>query len=135
MEMTKKRLEAYMSEKQEIEELKHKLQNLKVEDYVGNSVIMDYRSGYPVPQSIVGTDLRTYYARKEHLISEISRLEQRCQEVEQWIDKIPDSIYRRIFRMYYEDGKKQREIAATLYIDQSNVNKKIKYYLSENISE
>lgn len=132
MEMTKKRLEAYRSEKQEIQELKHKLQTLKPQDYTGNDVIMDYRSGFPVPQSVVGTDLDAYHSRKDHLISEISRLEQRCQEVEQWIDAIQDSLTRRIFRMYFEDGKKQREIAMTLHTDQSNISKKIEFFLDKS---
>lgn len=132
MEMTKKRLEAYRSEKQEIQELKHKLQALKPQDYTGNDVIMDYRSGFPVPQSVVGTDLDAYHSRKDHLISEISRLEQRCQEVEQWIDAIQDSLTRRIFRMYFEDGKKQREIAMTLHTDQSNISKKIEFFLDKS---
>lgn len=125
MEMTKKRLEAYRSEKQEIEELKHKLQNIKAEDYVGNSVIMDYRSGYPVPQSIVGTDLKAYHARKESLTSNISRLEQRCREVEQWIEDIPDSLSRRIFRMHYLEGKIQDEVARAVYVSQSFISKKL----------
>lgn len=130
--MTKKRLESYRSEKQEIQELKYKLQNLKTEDFVGNDVIFDYRSGFPAPQSVVGTDMKSYYARKNHLLSEIVRLKQRCQDVEKWIDDIPDSIHRRIFRMRYEDGKKQQEIAAILHIDQSNVSKKIENYLSKS---
>lgn len=131
MEMTKERLEAYKSEKQEIQELKNKLQILKPQDYTGNDVIIDYRSGFPVPKSVVGTDLDAYHSRKDRLISEISRLEQRCQEVEQWIDAIQDSLTRRIFRMYFEDGKKQREIAMTLHTDQSNISKKIEYFLAK----
>ena len=130
--MTKKRLEAYRSEKQEIEELKWKLQNMETKDYIGNSVIMDYRSGFPVPQSVVGVDTDVYWKRQKRLQEEISRLERRCQEVEQWIEDIPDSIIRRIFRMYFEEKRKQREIAKVLHIDQSNVSKKIESYLSKN---
>lgn len=129
MEMTKKSLEAYRSEKQEIIELRHKLHNLNIEEYTGNDVIMDYRSGFPVPQSVVGTDIGAYWARKERLKSEISRLEQRCQEVEQWIEQIPDSTTRRIFRMYYEDGQGQQAIAKQLYMDQSQISRKINLYL------
>ena len=132
MEMTKKRLEAYRSEKQEIEELKWKLRNMESKDYIDNSVIMDYRSGFPVPQSVVGVDTGVYWKRQKRLQEEISRLERRCQEVEQWIEDIPDSIIRRIFRMYFEEKRKQREIAKVLHIDQSNVSKKIESYLSKN---
>ena len=132
MEMTKKRLEAYRSERQEILELRHKLQALKPQDYTGNDVIMDYRSGFPVPQSVVGTDLRAYHSRKEHLISEVSRLEQRCTEVEQWIEEIPDSLSRRIFRMYYMENNSQERVARTVYISQSLVSKKLSEFAKWN---
>lgn len=132
MEMTKKRLEAYRSEKQEIIELRYKLHHLEAEDFTGNDVIMDYRSGFPMPQSVVGTDIGAYFARMNRLISEISRLEQRCQEVEQWIERIPDSTTRRIFRMYYEDGQGQRAIAKQLHIDRSLVSKRISNYIKNN---
>lgn len=129
--MDRKRLEAYRSEKQEIIELREKLANLKVENYTGNDVIMDYRSGFPVPQSVVGTDTAAYYARQHNLTFEINRLEKRCQEVETWINEIQDSQTRRIFRMYFEDGKRQQDIARTLHMDQSRVSRRIEEYLKE----
>lgn len=132
MEMTKKRLEAYRSEKAEIDELKSKLQNLKAEDYFGNSVIMDYRSGFPHPQSVVGIDMDAYRTRQSRLETEISRLERRCLEVEQWIDDIPDSLTRRIFRLYFADGYSQKAIAAQLHMERSVISRKISNYIAKN---
>lgn len=133
VEMTKKRLEAYRSEKQEIEELRIKLKALAIENYTGNDVILDYRSGFPIPQAVVGIDIDAYRTHRERLQAKISQLEQRCLETEQWIQDIPDSITRRIIRLYFEEGKKQREIARILHIDQSNISKKIANYLSTNM--
>lgn len=127
--MSKKRLEAYRSERQEIEELKHKLRNLKADDYIGNSVIMNYSKGYPSPQAVVGVDLDAYQTRRSRLMEEIARLERRCMEVEQWIDTIPDSATRRIFRLYYEDGHGQQTIAKTMHMDQSVVSRRINNYI------
>lgn len=132
MEMTKKRLEAYRSEKQEIEELKHKLQNLKTEDYVGNSVINDYRSGFPSPQSVVGVDMDAFQTRQSRLRTEINRLYRRCLEVEQWIDEIPDSLTRRIFRLYFVDGKNQKDIAKQIHTDRSVISRKINSYIQRD---
>lgn len=129
MEMTKKRLEAYRSETREIEELKSKLKALSLENYTGNDVILDYRSGFPIPQAVVGTDVDAYQARKERLRAEISRLEQRCLETEQWIQDIPDSVTRRIFRLYFEEGQGQQAIAKRLHVDRSYVSKKISNYI------
>ena len=129
--MTKKRLEAHRSKKQEIEELKWKLRNMESKDYIDNSVIMDYRSGFPIPQSVIGVDTDAYRKRQKRLRDEISRLERHCQEVEQWIEDIPDSLTRRIFRMYYEDGQNQKVIAKQLHVDRSTISKKINNYLQE----
>jgi len=128
MEMTRKRLDEYKSEKQEIKELRVKLDNLDPADYIDNDVINDYRSGYSVPQAVIGVDDKAYLRRYRYLKSEIVRLEQRCRETEQWIEEIPDSLTRRIFRMYYEDGQGQQAIALQLHMDQSNISKKINNY-------
>lgn len=125
MEMTKKRLEIYRSEKQEIEELRQKLKSLSPDAYTSHDTILDYRTGFPVPYAVVGTDIPAYWARKNSLEKEIARLGQRCQEVEQWIEEIPESISRRIFRMYYLEGKSQDKVAKAVYVSQTSVSKKL----------
>ena len=130
MEMTKERLEAYKSNKEEIRELRYKLDHLGEGDsLIGNDVIKDYRTGYPRPQSVVGYDydkedrLRTAYQAR------IQKLEAECAAVELWIEEIPDSLTRRIFRMYYLEGATQRRIGECLHIERSTVSKKIEAFL------
>lgn len=129
VEMTKKRLEIYRSEKQEIEELCQKLKSLSPDAYTGHDTILDYRTGFPVPYAVVGTDIPAYWARKNSLEKEIACLEQRCQEVEQWVEEIPDSKIRRMFRLYYIDGNNQKNVAKQLFMDRSTISKKINNYL------
>ena len=128
--MTKERLEKYRSKKAEIPELKKKLADLgKGDSLIDNDVIMDYRKGYPRPQSVVGYDyerelkLRGVWQRK------LERLEKECLEVELWIEEIQDSMTRRIFRMHYVDGMTQEKIARNLNVDRSNISKKISQFL------
>ncbi len=130
MEMTKKKLEDYRSKKAEIKELQYKLSHLGAGDsLIGNDVIMDYRKGYPIPQSIVGYDfekeqrLRTLYEKRE------KKLQEECLEVEMWIEDIPDSMIRRIFRMHYVDDMTQKEISKIIHLDRSRVSRKIDEYL------
>ncbi len=124
--MTKQQLESYRSMKEEIAELKYKLVYLGQDDsLIGNDVIMDYRSGYPVPQSVVGYDFEKERRLKARYWEKIARLEKLCQEVEEFIENIQDSMARRIFRMYYIDGKKQKEIAKLVHMDRSTVSRKI----------
>lgn len=130
MEMTRERLEGYRSCREEIRELQYKLDHLGEGDgLIGNDVILDYQTGYPRPRSVVGWDhkreerLRTVYE------SRIAKLEAECAETELWVDEIPDSLTRRIFRMYYIDGMNQSKIAKRVHLSQAEVSKKISRYL------
>lgn len=130
MEMTRERLEGYRSCKEEIRELQYKLAHLGEGDsMIGNDVILDYQTGFPRPQSVVGYD----YGKEERLRkayeSRIEKLQAECAEVEQWVESIPDSLTRRIFRMYYIDGMNQSKIAKRVHLSQAEISKKISRYL------
>lgn len=128
--MKKERLEVYRSEKKEIEELQYKLNHLgDGESMIGNSTIFDYKKGYPIPQSVVGHDKAREARLKKTYENRIEKLEKKCEEVEKWIEEIPDSMARRIFRMYYMDGMTQMQIARRLNTDQSRISRKIDTFL------
>ena len=131
--MTREQLEEYRSKKEEIQELKYKLEHLGENDsLVGNDVIMDYRSGYPMPQSVVGVDSARYWRLRDRYEHRIEQLERECEEVEEYIENIPDSITRRIFRMYYMDGMSQSKIAKTVHVAQSVVSEKISNFINSD---
>ncbi len=120
------KLESYRSMQEEITELRCKLEHmLEGDSFVGNDVVMDYRSGYPVPQAVVGFDYDRYQRRRELYQCKIARLEKDCQEAEEFVEGIQDSLTRRIFRMYFLEGKSQGGVARILHMDQSSVSKKI----------
>lgn len=124
--MKREELEAYKSKKEEIQELRHKLEHVTDNDAgVGVSVINDYRSGFPHPQAVVGCDYEILRRRKERYEIRISKLEKECEAIEEFIEAIEDSITRRIFRMYFLEGKNQAKIAKAVHLCQSAVSKKI----------
>lgn len=130
MEMTRERLEGYRSCREEIQELQYKLDHLGEGDsLIGNDVIMDYRDGFPRPQSVVGYDYGKYERLRKAYESRIEKLQAECAEVELWIEAIPDSLTRRIFRMYYVDGMRQSHIAKKVHLSQAEVSKKISRFL------
>ena len=130
MEMTRERLEGYRSCREEIQELQYKLDHLGEGDsLIGNDVIMDYRDGFPRPQSVVGYDYGKYERLRKAYESRIEKLQAECAEVELWIEAIPDSLTRRIFRMYYIDGMRQSHIAKKVHLSQAEVSKKISRFL------
>ena len=129
-EMTKERLESYRSCKEEIRELQYKLDHLGEGDsMIGNDTVFDYKTGYPRPQSVVGYDHKRAERLRVLYETRIEKLQKECTEIEEWVEAIPDSLTRRIFRMYYIDGLGQNRIAKKVHIAQSEVSKKISKYL------
>ena len=120
--MTRERLEAYRSNRDEIKELKYKLDHLGEGDsLIGNDVIFDYRKGYPMPQAVVGYDYE--------LGAKIAKLEAEQDGIEEWIFGIRDSRTRRIFQMYFLEGLTQEKVGRKMNMDRSVVSRKIDSYL------
>lgn len=127
--LTKKFLESYRSKKAEILELQNILSNGSGGDsMIGNDTILDYRKGYPVPQAVVGIDWdKVDRTARRHIRYEkrIEILEKECEDVEQFIDEIPDSLTRRIFRMYFIENMTQKEISKIIHIERSAISRRI----------
>ena len=129
--MDMKKLEEYRSNVEEREDLRGKIARLNSgedDSCIGNSVIMDYRTGYPRPQSVVGYDFELELRRRARWASRLEKLEADINEVEAWIEAIPDGVTRRCFRMYYMDGLSQIRIAKKIHSDQSTVSRKMNDY-------
>lgn len=130
--MTRERLEGYKSKKEEIQELEYKLRHLGEGDsMIGNSTIMDYRSGYPQPQTVVGVDWKRYDNAKARYSHRIQKLQTECDEIEQFVEAISDSLTRRIFRMYYIDGISQENVAKAVGYSRGRVSQKINDFLKD----
>ena len=128
--MEREQLERYLSQKEEIRELRYKLEHLGEGDsLIGNSTIFDDSTGYPRPQVVVGYDYNKERRLRERYETRLEKLQVDCEETEQWIEAIPDSQTRRIFRMYYLEGETQQKIGKKLHLDQSSVSRKIENFL------
>lgn len=92
---------------------------------IENDVILDYRKGYPRPQSVVGFDNEKYERRRKIYEKRKEELEKECGEIEEFVEMIQDSLTRRIFRMYYLQGVSQQQVARKVHMSQSAVSKKI----------
>ncbi|HBA50076.1 MAG TPA: hypothetical protein DCZ91_20250, partial [Lachnospiraceae bacterium] len=74
-------------------------------------------------------DWDRYDQIKSQYRNKIRTLEEKCYAIEEYIENISDSVTRRIFRMYFLEGKKQREIGRLTHMDQSVVSRKINDFL------
>ena len=128
--MTKEQLESYKSKKDELEDLLYRLKILpQDESLISNDVILDYRKGYPRPQSIVGRDYDLEKRRRERWEKKAKELSEEIDAVEKWIESIPDSVTRRCFRYVYIDGLSQSSAGKKLNLDRSRVSRKIENFL------
>lgn len=129
--MTKKNLADYRSKKAEIEELRNYLSSMNGNSaFVGADTIMDYRKGYPVPQAVVGIDWKKIDRTEKRYQDRIEQLEKECEEVEKFIDEISDSLTRRIFRMYFIEGMRMKEISKVVYMERSVISRRIDKFLN-----
>lgn len=131
MEITKELLQEYRSKKAEILELDYILKNRWHDDgLVGNDVILDYSRSYPpIPQGVVGFDQKEYKRLQERDRRRKEQLEKECAEIEEWVENIPDSLTRRIFRMCFIEGRKQKNVAKAVHLDRSRISRRIDDYL------
>ena len=128
--MTRERLERYRNIRAEIRELRSKLDNLLVDDSaVRASVILDYKTGYPKPQTVVGRDYDLVQRRRKRYEDQIGRLMAEQDNIEAWVFGIPDTQLRRIFRLYFLEGMSQEKVARKVHMDKSNVSRKIEKFL------
>ena len=124
--MTRERLEAYRSNRDEIKELKYKLDHLGEGDsLIGNDVIFDYQTGYPIAQAIVGYDYELEAKRRTRYENQIAKLGLEQDQIEEWVFTIRDSQARRIFQMYFLEGMTQEKVARKMHMDQSRISRKI----------
>lgn len=108
IKVTREMLDKYRKLKQEIPVLELELMMMKnTEAGLGNSVILDGRTGYPRPQSVVGFDQKKYDRRRKAL----ERKKEKVRVIDQWIDDIKDGQTRCVFRMFYRQGMTWKTIA------------------------
>lgn len=128
--MEREKLERYRSQKEEIRELRYKLEHLGEGDsLVGNTIIFDYKTGFPKPKAVIGYDHDKEQRLKERYETQMKKMEKDCEETERWVESIPESQTRRIFRMRFIEGDTQQKIGEKLHMDRSTVSKRIEAFL------
>ena len=128
--MTRERLEAYKSNAEEIKELRHKLAHSGEGDsLIGNDVIFNYQTGFPMPQAVVGYDYELEWKRRTRYQNQIAKLEAEQDNIEEWVFGIRDSQIRRLFQLRYLEGSTVEKVARKVHLDKSNVSRKIENFL------
>lgn len=139
--LSKEIMEQYKNIKEEIESIKEDIK--RTEDSISKlleegTVCDKVTGGLGGLQGfkIEGFPVAVYEKRRKLLRNKMDRLRKKendlieCSEsIESFIDSIPNSRDRRIFRYRYICGMSQQQIADKLYIDRSLVSKIISRYM------
>ena len=85
---------------------------------VRTSVLMEE----PVTADTVNNLLKIKNERRQ-------QVEKKIIETERFIQNIPDSLTRQIFELCFQEGKRQKDVAKILHLEQSTISKRISTYL------
>lgn len=108
MEMTRRRLDGYRKTMDNIRALKVEIEEWDTTDKgIGHTVILDYQTGSPRPQAVIGFDWDKYKRKKQ----ELSRLQKEADDIKHWIEGIEDGQTRWVFQMRYIQGMSWARIA------------------------
>lgn len=142
MAITKSVMKQYMDLQQEIADLNEDIGNVEqaLEDILALGTVKDsVRGGMGGVERfhVEGFPVREYDRKIKSLRTKQLRLKTRenelidlCEEIEHYIDCIPDSRDRKVFRRYFLKGQTQQQIAREMYIDQSRISRIITKYAS-----
>ena len=116
IKITRKLLDNYKKIKREIPILGLELDEMKNgEAGLGNSVILDGRTGINRPQSVVGFDQERYDRRKRTY----EHKKEQAAAVDNWIQNIEDGQTRYVFKAFYQQGMTWEKIAEKTGYSQS----------------
>ena len=79
--------------------------------------------------SVVGYDYDLEARRRERYESLRGKLQAENDNIEEFVFGIPDGMVRRIFRLYFLEGKTMDWIAREVHMEKSSISKKISKYL------
>lgn len=140
MPMDKEKLKQYIPLKKELKMLDKKLEKLYArQENIPEVLGKVTGSSADFPYTEVRTTVKISEPKENDAIKRLIRIKEKRKEevnkllveIEEFIAEIPDSITRQIFELTYIDGKKQREVAATVRYSRSRVSQIINRYLKD----
>lgn len=118
MQMTRRRLKSFPRLLHDIQVIKSNIEEMcapNMDAGLGHSVIMDYSTGYPRPQAVVGFDRERY----DRLRQQLAGKEDEAGFIAKWIGEIEDPITRHVFELKYESNMCWDDVARKMGYGQS----------------
>lgn len=108
--MRRKDFEQLRALRQELQTIDDKLSKIPRSEYVGDTY-GDYRTGQKKIKTIQGSSSKRHDNLAKRYAEKAEQLKEKILSTEDELELIEDPIIRDIFRLYYQDGLSEEEIA------------------------
>lgn len=122
--MERKDFEQLRALRQELDTIEEKLARIPKRESVGDTY-GDYRTGQKKIKVLQGTSSKRHDNLAERYRTTALRLKEKILTAEDELEKIEDPVIRDIFRLYYEDGLTEEEVADKKGYSRSAISTKI----------
>ena len=122
--MKRKDFEQLRALRQELGTIEEKLARIPKRESVGDTY-GDYRTGQKKIKVLQGTSSKRHDNLAERYRTTALRLKEKILSAEDELEKIEDPVIRDIFRLYYEDGLTEEEVADRKGYSRSAISTKI----------
>ena len=122
--MKRKDFEQLRALRQELGTIEEKLARIPKRESVGDTYA-DYRTGQKKIKVLQGTSSKRHDNLAERYRTTALRLKEKILSAEDELEKIEDPVIRDIFRLYYEDGLTEEEVADRKGYSRSAISTKI----------
>lgn len=136
--MTEQQLRQYRENREQIEYYKEKILEIQergIDSFIGKVKgsqkefpYIQRRYSVPMKDPIQEEKVKEKIAKYRE---KITRLIEENEQIENYIEDIKEFQIKKIFELYFVEGKKQEEIARQLHITQSFISKKIKQQIKK----
>ena len=108
--MKRKDFEKLRMMRQELDTIEERLAKVPRKEYVGDTY-GDYRTGHKKVKVIHGTSSKRHNDLVKRYQQIAEQLKEKIHDTEDELEQIDDPVIRDIFRLYYQDGLSEEEVA------------------------
>lgn len=96
--------------RQELKTIEDRLSKIPKSEYVGDTY-GDYRSGQKITKVLQGESSKRHDDLAKRYEAKAEQLKEKIHDTEDALEQIEDPVIRDIFRLYYQEGLTEKEVA------------------------
>ena len=127
--MKRKDFEKLRAMRQELDTIEKRLASIPKREYVGDTY-GDYRTGHKKIKVVQGSSSKRHDDLAKRYQSIAKRMGDKIHDMEDELEHIEDPVIRNIFRLYYQDGLSEEQVADQIGYSRSRISQMINEFWS-----